>query len=144
MKAIQVDGGVTTAANSIAVIDKKYKGVLHKDSLRWCHGTYGLEHQKMRKFRYPFYKYVQIHEFRVIVCVCLNCNMSFWGLDAEGIPLKVPVHRDPSTYFYYQIPVSVKGTVLPIKEIAQRKTMLGWATQEMINEDTRNFIEKVQ
>lgn len=70
--------------------------------------------------------------------------MAFWGSEADGVALSIPIYKDPSSYFHYQIPVSVKGTFLPIKEIAQRKTMLGWANQEMINEETRNFIERVQ
>lgn len=125
-------------------LQKKYKGVLHPDSLLWCHGSVGLKHEKIRKFRYPFYKYVQIHEVRVIVCICKNCNMTFWGAEAEGIPLKIPVFKDPSTYFYYRIPVSVNNEIVPFSEIKMRNSRLGWANQEMINEDTRNFIEKVQ
>jgi hypothetical protein len=125
-------------------INKHYKGVLHKDSLRWCHGSVGLEHEKERRFRYPLFKYVQVYQIRVIVCTCRNCNMIFYDQESWKAPLKIPVYKHPSTYFYHQIPVSVKGKYLPINEIAQRKTMLGWATQEMINEDTRNFIEKVQ
>lgn len=137
------DGGVTNAVVS-TLSTKKYKGILHRDSIRWCHGTPDIEHKKVRKFRYPFYKYVQIHEFRVILCVCKNCSMIFWGAEAVGVPLSIPVYKHPTCYFYYQIPVSVNGKIVPITEIAPRKTNLGWATQEMINEDTRRFIDRVQ
>jgi hypothetical protein len=137
-----VHGGAANVAAT--TLTKKYKGILHKDSLRWCHGTYGLEHVKQRRFRYPFYKYVQIHEVRVVVCICKNCNMLFWGKEAEGVPLVIPVYKHPTAYFYYKIPVSVNGEILTFSEMKPRETNLGWATQEMINEDTRRFIEKVQ
>ena len=125
-------------------LQKTYKGVLHKDSLRWCRGSIGLEHDKIRKFRYPFYKYIQVYEYCVIVCVCKNCSMVFFGQEAAGVPLSIPVYKHPTGYFYLRIAVSVNGRVLPMPELPLRRTNLGWVTQEMINEDTRNFIEKVQ
>ncbi len=129
---------------SISLLDKKYKGILHPDSLRWCHGTEGVEHDKVRKFRYPLYKYVQVKERRYIACICRNCPMVFFGEAAQGVPLEIYVFKHPTTYMKYELPVRVNGVVKYPPRVRMKNTKLGWATQEMIIEDTRLFIERVQ
>ncbi len=125
-------------------LQKVYKGLLHPDSLLWCHGSIGLKHDKVRKFRYPFYKYVLVHEVRYIACVCKNCNMTFWGELANGVPLEIPVYCHPTSYISYALPVTVNGSKVYPNKVSVKTTNLGWATQEMIIEDTRRFIDRVQ
>lgn len=121
-----------------------YKGILHKDSIRWCHGAVGVEHEKRRKFRYPLYKYVLVKEMRYIACVCNNCSMIFFGNETVGVPLEIYVFKHPTTYMTYELPVTVNGKTNYPPQRRMKNTKLGWATQEMITEDTRLFIERVQ
>lgn len=125
-------------------INHKYKGVLHPDSLLWCHGSIGLEHKKIRKFRYPFYKYSHTQDasvYKIIICVCENCNMTFYGEDAQDTPLSIPVLRLDS-YKPYEIQVKVKGKALALR--GEIVTPFRQATQEEITDETRAFIERVQ
>ena len=125
-------------------LQKVYKGVLHPDSLLWCHGSIGLEHKKIRKFRYPFYKYSHTQDasiYRIIICVCENCNMTFYGADALDTPLAIPVKRLDS-YKPYEIQVKIEGRALALK--GEIVTPFRQATQEEILDETREFIERVQ
>lgn len=125
-------------------LHKTYKGVLHPDSLLWCHGTPGLEHKKVRKFRYPFYKYshtVDASVYRIIVCVCENCNMTFYGELAQGISLSIPV-KFLGQHKPYEVQVKSNGKQLAIK--GEIMTPFRQATQEEITLETREFIEHVQ
>ncbi len=121
-------------------IHKRYHGITDKNRLYWCHGTEGLEHRKVRKFRYPLWKYARVSH-QVVSCVCLDCNMEFYGDLAAGVPLHITVIRHDS-YFGTEIPVTVNG---------KRKGLSGeiyrpfrHVTQEMLNDHTRLFIELVQ
>lgn len=119
---------------------KKYRGITDANCLRWCHGTPGLEHRKVRKFRYPLWKYAYVSH-RVVVCVCLGCNMQFYGELARGVPLSVPVLRRDS-YFAIDIPVRVDGARQVLRgEIVRPFRRV---TQEMLRDQTRQFIELVQ
>lgn len=134
----------TGAKNVTLGINHKYKGVLHPDSLLWCHGSIGLEHKKVRKFRYPFYKYSHTEDasvYRIIICVCENCNMTFYGADALGTSLSIPVKRLDS-YRPYEIQVHIKDRALALK--GEIVTPFRQATQEEILDETREFIERVQ
>lgn len=119
-----------------------YKGVLHPDSIRWCHGSVGLEHEKVRKFRYPLYKYshtVDASRYRVVMCVCKNCNMTF--PNDKRAPLSIPV-KVIGNYTPYEVQVRVRGRLMALQgEIVSpfRK-----ASIEEITDETRDFIEKVQ
>jgi hypothetical protein len=121
-------------------INKQYRGITDENCLLWCHGTEGIEHQKVRKFRYPLWKYAQV-SYRIVSCVCRNCSMQFYGTYAEGVPLQIPVRRTDS-YHPYEIPVRINGSVAALK--AQIVKTLGQTTQEMLNDRTRMFIELVQ
>lgn len=122
------------------VIHKVYRGITDKNCLLWCHGTEGLEHQKVRKFRYPLWKFAHA-SYRIVSCVCLNCNMQFYGDLAAGVPLSIPVVKLDS-YFAEHIPVTVHGrrqalkgeTVRPFRRVSQ----------DMLTDETRAFIELVQ
>lgn len=122
------------------MLNKKYRGITDENCLLWCHGTEGIEHQKVRKFRYPLWKYVHA-SYRVVSCVCSNCSMQFYGKYAEGVPLAIPVHRIDS-YHPYDIPVRIGGKLQAAK--AHVVHTLGQTTQEMLNDKTRQFIDLVQ
>lgn len=135
---------VTGARNAALGINHKYKGVLHPDSLLWCHGSIGLEHKKVRKFRYPFYKYSHTEDasvYRIIICVCVNCNMTFYGADALGTSLSIPVKRADS-YGAYNVQVKINGKLQALK--GEVLTPFRQASQAEIIDDTREFIERVQ
>lgn len=123
-----------------ALADKKYHGITDHNSLLWCHGTEGLEHRKVRKFRYPLWKYARVSH-RIISCVCLNCNMQFYGDLAAGVPLAIPVLRHDG-YFPVQVPVRINGKQAGVKGEIVRP--FRHVTQEMLNDHTRLFIELVQ
>jgi hypothetical protein len=127
-------------ADTTLIINKQYRGITDENCLLWCHGTEGIEHQKIRKFRYPLWKYAQV-SYRVVQCICRNCSMQFYGQYAEGIPLSIPVRRTDS-YIPYEIPVRVNGKQLAIKGHIVKT--LGQTTQEMLNDRTRMFIDLVQ
>lgn len=122
------------------MLDKRYRGITDENCLLWCHGTEGLEHRKVRKFRYPLWKYARVSH-RIVSCVCLNCNMQFYGDLAEGVPLSVPILRLDS-YFASEIPVRVNGTARALRGEVVRP--FRHVTQEMLNDHTRLFIELVQ
>lgn len=148
-KYYQLKNTNTTQTNTGALpatrgIENKYKGVLHPDSLLWCHGRYGLEHNKIRKFIYPFYKYSQTEDasiYRVITCVCTNCNMTFYGELSLGASLSIPVYKLDS-YSPYEVIVRVNGTAQSIK--GELVFPFRKASQEEINDSTRQFIEMVR
>ena len=128
----------------ILSIHKKYKGVLHPDSLIWCHGSIGLEHEKTRRFRYPFYKYSHTQDasvYKIIICVCKNCNMTFYGDHTKLVPLSIPIQRLDS-YKEYEIQVCINGRVSGLK--GEIVTPFRQATQEELTDETRAFIERVQ
>ena len=128
------------ATASSLVISKQYRGITDKNCLYWCHGTVGLKHQKVRKFRYPLWKYAHA-SYRIVSCVCLNCNMQFYGDLAADVPLSVPV-SPLSSYFAHEIPVRINGRMLALRgEIVRPFRHI---TQEMLNDQTRLFIELVQ
>ena len=121
-------------------LHKQYRGITDKNCLYWCHGTEGLKHRKIRKFRYPLYKYAHASH-RVVSCICLNCNMQFYGDLAKGVPLSIPIVRHDD-YFSHEIPVSVRGKKLGLRgEIVKPFRHI---TQEMLTDQTRLFIELVQ
>jgi hypothetical protein len=122
------------------VLNKKYRGITDENCLLWCRGTEGIEHQKVRKFRYPVWKYAQV-SYRIVSCVCRNCSMQFYGEYAAGVPLDIPVVRGDS-YFAYEIPVRVNGKLAALKGQVMRT--LGQTNQEMLNDRTRIFIDLVQ
>jgi len=122
------------------MITKIYRGVTDANCLLWCHGTEGIEHQKVRKFRYPAWKYAHA-SYRIVQCICRNCNMQFFGEYAEGVPLSIPVIRKDS-YFAYEIPVRINGKLAALKGKVVRT--LGQTNQEMLNDQTRLFIDLVQ
>lgn len=128
----------------IKKLNKKYSGITDENRLYWCHGTEGLEHTKKRKFRYPFWKYVRVEEVRTIQCVCINCNMHFFGALAEGVPLSIPVKIDEDDFYVYSIPVTVNGKRQAISGTVFYKNRLRGLPTELINYRTRDFIEKVQ
>lgn len=119
---------------------KIYRGITDKNCLRWCHGTEGVEHVKIRKFRYPAWKYAQA-SYRIVQCICRNCPMQFYGKYAEGVPLSVPVVRKDD-YFALEIPVRVNGRLLAMRGKIVRT--LGQTNQEMLVDRTRMFIDLVQ
>lgn len=133
-RCMQRDGSL------LPIIHKQYRGITDENCLRWCHGTEGLEHHKVRKFRYPLWKYTRASH-RVISCVCLNCNMQFYGELAGGVPLNIPVLKRDS-YFAAEIPVRVNGARQALRgEIVRPFRHI---TQQMLNDHTRLFIELVQ
>ena len=126
--------------NASLMIEKKYRGITDENCLLWCHGTEGIVHQKVRKFRYPLWKYIQT-SYRIVSCVCNNCSMQFYGEYAVGVPLSIPIIRKDS-YFPYIVPIRVNGKLSAIK--GQVVKTLGQTTQEMLNDRTRMFINLVQ
>lgn len=119
---------------------KRYRGITDANCLKWCHGTEGLAHQKVRKFRYPLWKYARVSH-RIVSCVCLNCNMQFYGELAASVPLHIPILRLDS-YFADEIPVRINGKPQALRgEIFKP---FRHVTQEMLNDHTRLFIELVQ
>ena len=135
---------VTGVNNVTSGTDKHYKGVLHPDSLLWCHGSIGLEHVKKRKFRYPFYKYSHTEDasiYRIVICVCENCNMTFYGADALDTPLSIPV-KYLDSYQGYELQVRVNGTMQSLR--GDIVTPFRQATQEELTDETREFIDKVR
>lgn len=127
-------------ANELELSNKHYRGITDENCLYWCHGTTGLEHRKVRKFRYPLWKYARVSH-RIVSCVCLNCNMEFYGELASGVPLSIPVLRRDS-YFAAQVPVRSGGALLPMRGEVVKP--FRHVTQEMLNDHTRLFIELVQ
>ena len=123
-----------------ALADKRYRGITDKNCLYWCHGTEGIEHRKVRKFRYPLWKYAYASH-RIISCVCLNCNMQFYGDLAKDVPLSIPILRRDS-YFAYEVPVRVHGRTKSLRGEVVRP--FRHVTQEMLTDHTRLFIELVQ
>ena len=126
--------------SSYSLTKKQYRGVTDKNCLRWCHGAEGVEHQKIRKFRYPTWKYAQA-SYRIVTCVCLNCSMQFYGEYAEGVPLAIPVIRKDS-YFPYEIPVKINGKLAALRGHVIKT--FGQTNQEMLTDRTRMFIDLVQ
>lgn len=126
--------------DSSLAVHKAYRGITDANCLLWCHGTEGLEHRKARKFRYPLWKYAHT-SYRVVECVCLSCNMRFYGELAERVPLHIPVVRLDS-YFTQFVPITIAGRqqalrgdiIRPFRQI----------TQAMLTDETRHFIELVQ
>jgi len=121
-------------------LHKTYRGITDENCLLWCHGTIGLEHQKVRKFRYPLYKYAHVSP-RVVQCVCRNCNMVFYGDYAAGVPLSIPVTKLDS-FFETPVNITVGG-----KRLGLRGELLGtWRkiSQQMLTDETRAFIELIQ
>jgi hypothetical protein len=129
------DGGSTTLA-----LHKQYRGITDENCLYWCHGTEGLEHRKVRKYRYPLWKYAYASH-RIVSCICLNCNMQFYGELARGVPLSIPVLRRDS-YFESEIPIRVNGKHPSLRGEIFRP--FRHVTQEMLTDHTRLFIELVQ
>lgn len=130
----------TRSMDKSILFNKIYRGITDDNCLYWCHGTVGLEHHKVRKLRYPLWKYAHVSH-RVIICICLNCNMQFYGALAMGVPLKIPVVKTDS-YFDTAVPVTWGG-----KRISLRGQVIGpWraVTQSMLTDETRAFIELVQ
>ena len=126
--------------NKALTLNKTYRGITDENSLFWCHGVVGVEHHKVRKFRYPLWKYAQVSH-RIVSCVCLNCNMTFYGRFAESVPLKIPVVKIDD-YFATPIVVTSSG-----KKLSLRGQILGpWRaiTQSMLTDETRTFIELIQ
>lgn len=122
------------------VVNKIYRGITDANCLLWCHGTVGLAHRKVRKFRYPLWKYVRVSH-RVVTCVCLDCNMKFYGDLATNVPLSIPIIRRDS-YFADNIPVTINGKTSALRgEIVRPFRRI---TQTMLTDETRAFIELVQ
>lgn len=132
--------GCMDQKSSQLAIDKQYRGITDENCLYWCHGTEGLKHQKVRKFRYPLWKYARASH-RVVSCICLNCNMQFYGDLADGVPLSIPVLRRDS-YFDTEVQVRVNGKQKSLRGEVIRP--FRHVTQEMLNDHTRLFIELVQ
>lgn len=129
--------------SSLTELNHKYKGVLHPDSFLWCHGSVGLEHEKTRRFRYPFYKYSHTEDasvYRIIICVCKNCNMTFWGDETKNVPLSIPIKMQLNKP--YEIAIQLDGRQLALR--GEVITPFRQATQEEITIETREFIERVQ
>lgn len=124
----------------LPTIHKHYRGITDKNCLYWCHGTEGIQHRKVRKFRYPFWKYARASH-RIVSCVCLDCNMQFYGDLARGVPLHIPVLRLDS-YFASEIPVRIGGARQALRGEIVRP--FRHVTQEMLTDHTRLFIELVQ
>lgn len=121
-------------------IYKTYHGITDVNRLLWCHGTEGIEHRKVRKFRYPLWKYAHASH-RIVVCVCVECNMQFYGDMADDVPLQIPVVRLDS-YFALPIPVTIQGKAAALRgEIVRPFRRI---TQAMLTDETRHFIELVQ
>lgn len=129
-----------TSDHKDPMLNKKYRGITDKNCLLWCHGTYGVEHQKLRKFRYPAWKYAHA-SYRIVTCICRNCNMEFYGKYAEGIPLFIPVIRQDD-YFAYDIPVRINGRLAALH--GKIFHTLGRTNQEMLTDRTRMFIDLVR
>lgn len=119
---------------------KHYHGITDENCLYWCHGTRGIEHRKVRKFRYPLWKFAHT-SYRTVSCICLDCNMQFYGDLAHNVPLNVPVLRRDS-YFASEVPVRINGRVQALRGEVFRP--FRHVTQEMLNDHTRLFIELVQ
>lgn len=67
--------------------------------------------------------------------------MQFYGDLAADVPLSVPV-SPLSSYFAHEIPVRINGRMLALRgEIVRPFRHI---TQEMLNDQTRLFIELVQ
>ncbi len=133
------DGKQATTTTTLT-LHKQYRGITDENCLRWCHGREGLEHRKVRKFRYPLWKYARVSH-QIVSCICLNCNMQFYGDLAYGIPLSIPVIRHDG-YFAAEIPVRVGTRQLALRGEIVRP--FRHVTQEMLNDQTRLFIELVQ
>jgi hypothetical protein len=133
------NGGKQTSSSALT-LNKQYRGVTDENCLYWCHGTEGVKHRKVRKFRYPLWKYARVSH-RVVSCVCLNCNMQFYGDLAQDVPLSIPVLRHDS-YFASEISVRVGGKRQALRGEIVRP--FRHVTQEILNDHTRLFIELVQ
>lgn len=124
----------------LPILHKTYRGITDQNCLRWCHGTEGLEHQKVRKFRYPLWKYAYASH-RIVSCICRNCNMQFYGELARNVPLSIPVVQR-GEYFGREIPIRICDHLAPLRgEIVRPFRRI---TQEMLTDQTRLFIELVQ
>jgi len=121
-------------------IQKTYRGITDENCLIWCHGTIGLMHQKVRKFRYPLWKYAHVSH-RIVSCICVNCNMQFYGDLAANVPLSVPI-VPLSDYFAAPVPVKINGRLQALSGDIIRPFRR--ITQNMLDDETRAFIELVQ
>lgn len=126
--------------SSLPALHKQYRGITDENCLYWCHGTEGIEHKKVRKFRYPLWKYAYTSH-RIVSCICLNCNMQFYGDLAKGVPLNIPVTKHDG-YFNIPVPVRINGKRQALRGDIVRP--FRHVTQEMLNDQTRLFIELVQ
>lgn len=135
-----VSKGDADANSASLVVRKQYRGITDKNCLYWCHGTEGIIHQKVRKFRYPFWKYARASH-KIVSCICKNCNMQFHGELAKGVVLSVPVLKYDG-YFADEIPVRIRGKRQALRGEIMRP--FRHVTQEMLNDHTRLFIELVQ
>lgn len=126
--------------NTSLILNKQYRGITDKNCLLWCHGTEGITHRKVRKFRYPLWKYARVSH-RIVTCVCLNCNMQFYGDLASEVSLSIPVSRLDS-YFASEVPVHINGKSVILRGEVIRPFRR--VTQAMLTDETRMFIELVQ
>jgi hypothetical protein len=121
-------------------VQKVYRGITDENCLLWCHGTIGVHHNKVRKFRYPVWKYAHT-SYRIVTCICTNCNMQFYGDLAVDVPLDIPVVK-LSSYFAESIPVTINGKIQALSgEVIKPFRHI---TQSMLNDETSAFIELVQ
>lgn len=127
-------------STTLPTLDKRYRGITDENCLYWCHGTVGVAHEKVRKFRYPLWKYAQVSH-RIISCVCRNCQMQFYGEFADGVPLEIPVVRTDE-YFSSPIPVRIAGKLQALRGEVVRPFRR--VTQAMLTDETRQFIDLVQ
>jgi hypothetical protein len=128
------------STNTSLTLQKQYRGITDENCLYWCHGTEGIRHHKIRKFRYPLWKYARVSH-RVVSCVCMNCNMQFYGELAYNVPLSIPIIR-MDDYFASEIPVRINGKLQSLRGEIVRP--FRHVTQAMLNDHTRLFIELVQ
>lgn len=135
-----VDYNEKETSGVLTTVNKQYHGITDENRLYWCHGTVGIEHRKVRKFRYPLWKYAHVSP-RVIWCMCVNCNMHFYGELAKDVPLHIVVIRLDS-YFGVEIPVRVNQKPAVLR--GERVRPFRHVSQEMLVDETRLFIELVQ
>ena len=120
-----------------------------KDTVKWCGGKTGKEHQLIRYFERPWSSFDTPGTYKYVKCKCQVCKKQFFRKKDSSIPLIIDLDNKYEHSLTYQIQVKVNGVALPFKEILiEYKDYYGyyntaWSVSEaMIPNKTIEYLSK--
>ena len=99
-----------------AIVEKN-KTKSKKDTVKWCGGKKGKEHQLIRYFHRPWLNFSTQSKYKYVKCKCQICGKQFSRKKDISIPLMIDLDNRYEHSITYQIQVKVDGVALPFKEI---------------------------